>query len=808
MKTIFFLVLIILHSAISFSQTVKTYSGNYEAANVIGTTNYQYYENEKYERVYHGYFNFSGTDNHEILNFFFTEGLKTQYNLKGNFKNNKKDGLWNYTIARPKAKFSFLGIEEVSNPSTERITGNYKNGNKVGEWKHTKTDNNTQVALSNSIVHFAESPITYMLVGDFDFKRKEIKIKGGFDEEGYMNGDWNIQYTLSSIQYKDERKYKNGVLYWRLHRNMSTGEIINQFDNTNSVLEFFLEYNQEENTSMIDDVPYTLKEIMDSDDNDENSTSDNGDNNLKAALDFWSDSNSDDYLTEFTIGSNLPEKARFRFIVTDYDKQIKMTEERRLKEEIERARIAEEKRKKEEEEKRKKEEEQREIERQKEIAKKKLELEQFLAVRGTKIYDLKDINPNAFNAVNIEISKIIESEINNSKLSNADLHGNVIFNVTIDSAFKSDFKGLEMEDEKILKKITAKLSSIKIPVQYKLGYLINVHYDALVYLYKGEAKFKKVDSYENNIEFLKPQPEIIVQNCITEQYTKAVSGKYKIEYEIMKVGSKLTYKIIDGDHEIKSEETEKLNQVIEEKKELEYQKPIMSNEFNSSDYGKLQNAVKSEFDAWLKKTEFESSSDYQNRIKTQLESKYTSILNQNIEKSKDRMLNPKCARLGNYDAENEMYQLLIGKSDTIKIKVSKQLAQTFYTTFKNKEEGVQTEIYIYPSKLGMVNNKWKVIDAIIVLNNYWYGIGSGHLQAQKVYKQNDSFYYNREFSNFETMREESKPYKMIDFNSIQNRSSLSSEVFYLEIKLDGLMPQQTLKFNYNDLEVSLPKFTE
>jgi hypothetical protein len=265
----------------------------------------------------------------------------------------------------------------------------------------------------------------------------------------------------------------------------------------------------------------------------------------------------------------------------------------------------------------------------------------------------------------------------------------------------------------------------------------------------------------------------------------------------------------EDDLEAKNTENEKIEQAKKEKeRELIREKQRIQQEFDYSDLGKLQNEVKKKFETWLLKSKFETNNDFEARIKAQTETEYANILNQSIDNAKKQNLDKfSLARLGEYNAENQEFPLMWGRYDTIYIKASKIIAEYFYSTFKKKEQYGKSEIYIYPTELKMVKNNWKIANAIIVLNNYWYGSTSGKLEAQRVYKKNGNFYYDREFVNFEKHLKEFKPYQMVDFDTIKNSNSLPREVFYIEMQRDTMLSgEQPLNFTYNDLQIIIPKF--
>ncbi|MBK9635083.1 MAG: hypothetical protein IPO64_11385 [Bacteroidetes bacterium] len=257
------------------------------------------------------------------------------------------------------------------------------------------------------------------------------------------------------------------------------------------------------------------------------------------------------------------------------------------------------------------------------------------------------------------------------------------------------------------------------------------------------------------------------------------------------------------------EEYERLKQIKTQKEyEIERENYRIQSEYEYSDYGNLQISVKEEFQAWLLKSEFETTTEFETRIKTQTDSKYCAILKQKLDDALKRRLERfSFATIGEYNAETESYSLIYNKTDTISIKVSKNIAKEFYSAFKYKEGNRQSEIYIYPTKLAMANNYWEIVNGIIVFNNFWYGGGTteGNLGAVKVYKKNERFFYERKDNKYNKLTHEYEPYQMTDFNSIQNFTQLPRSILF-RIKSQSTKTEQNLEFKYTDLQISLPKF--
>jgi hypothetical protein len=153
----------------SISQNIKNYKGNYEN----GTANYQYYENDNYERIYQGTFSYKGivTDNAKKLNFY----------ISGQYKFNKTDGKWTYTLADP-----------ILKGATEIVTGNYVLGKMEGEWTSTTTVNSTKKVIKKITANFKENRLSgetkleYPSSNYKDFT--SISIKGNLNDSGFFNG--------------------------------------------------------------------------------------------------------------------------------------------------------------------------------------------------------------------------------------------------------------------------------------------------------------------------------------------------------------------------------------------------------------------------------------------------------------------------------------------------------------------------------------------------------------------------------------------------------------------------------------------
>jgi len=196
-------------------QTIKNYSGKYE----YGKITYQYYENESFERIYHGSYVYSGERNIGFIG----DGYET---IKGSFTNNFQNGAWDYSF------------KSNSNETKITIKGSYKDGLMEGNWTKTITDLLKKTTSQKIIANFKDGK----LVGDFYFSQRSDIIKGKFNENSHYDGRWTVKYS----DYDNEPceiiyDFNDGLLTFVLNRNLASGEIIYKSSEIN-IDKFYKEY--------------------------------------------------------------------------------------------------------------------------------------------------------------------------------------------------------------------------------------------------------------------------------------------------------------------------------------------------------------------------------------------------------------------------------------------------------------------------------------------------------------------------------------------------------------------------------------
>ena len=187
MKKISLIIFLISTINIS-SQEIKTYTGKYEHGKAI----YEYYEDENYERIYHGEFTYDKLPEY---------ASNQKINIKGQFINNIKEGIWYYS----------------SNKNEYNITiqGNYKSNLRNGIWtfRKSKPDN-----IQNTyFLEFKNDTI----INKFNLKG----IKGQFDEVGNYIGKWYIENSGKEMIIE----FNNHALTKLIYREKSTGKIYSKY---------------------------------------------------------------------------------------------------------------------------------------------------------------------------------------------------------------------------------------------------------------------------------------------------------------------------------------------------------------------------------------------------------------------------------------------------------------------------------------------------------------------------------------------------------------------------------------------------
>jgi len=516
----------VLSISLSFGQT-SNYTGGFNSKNFQGNAIYKYYEKSD-ARTFDGTFSFTSTD-------------KT-VSITGSYSNDLKNGAWKFNLTNVSTTDLLMDYK-----ITATSTGSFLNGNLDGEWKLTRTKtisfskngfsqyfqsnlntlsymfsgetvdyNKTATITEKSTANFLENHFS----GKFSYSLNNNKsnVTGQFNEQGYFNDTWTINYYEGEILKSQIRTYMNGVLLTVKNKDNSTGDIETIYDNTEIVTGFFANLDTSGTYAIIDSKYYTF------------GTDKLSDYTLKLlddAINVWYNNNSivkSAYIFEIERGSNEMLFYPERTVIYNYEKSEQIKKELKL---------AEEKKKQEELERIKKDKE-------------KAELLAFLAKRKTTNYNLYESNLSDYNSLKNKIENYLISEIKSSDIKNLTISGEIkYFSDTL--GIKSvDFSNLKSNNDEFLINVKTDLEKYEINSVIEKSYKLNTYaaYTLDFVCLKGKSDFKIKTKQDNNyLTYITEKPEELIDSEIQKKYLSQTEGKYQISYTILQNNSKTTSEI-------------------------------------------------------------------------------------------------------------------------------------------------------------------------------------------------------------------------------------------------------------------------
>ena len=234
-------VLLLMISAVSYGQTLKTFNGSFpNGKSQPGTASYKYYEDpQTREYIKQGAFKYSIIGKDDL------KGLKQT--ISGNYEKGLKQGTWTYKLIM---NDYFLGYYHATGTIT--LISNYKNGLADGNWTYY-TKNKTRKysnytgwgeyrpeEVVNASMNFVEGKV----VGNVDINAVGVfTAKGSYDEDSYSVGKWKLNLLDKNQTY--EIIYKNKFMTDFIGRNGS-GQILDGSTSLNP------ELNAERNQKYLD----------------------------------------------------------------------------------------------------------------------------------------------------------------------------------------------------------------------------------------------------------------------------------------------------------------------------------------------------------------------------------------------------------------------------------------------------------------------------------------------------------------------------------------------------------------------------
>ena len=299
------ILIILINLAIQLQgQTIKTYNGTFESRQAKGRAIYQYTENESYERLYNG-------------NFKFVEDKNTMI-ITGAFKQNLKDGNWKFTLT------NFPSFGSTNNAT---IIGGFKLGQMNGNWtySHSRIEQFMNISnnmKTNSRATFSNGTLVglYEYTSSSSYKKTSISIKGRFNESGFFDSTWIIKKIIDGVESENIRKYKNGILFFNLYRNIATGEILFKDELTINLDDFFKIYDPQKNYVKFDNQNYSLEIVK----NCRNNDSEDLNNELYESISEWKNNHKEFFGTIITDPINYQFEIQQGSINTDFYPERKL----------------------------------------------------------------------------------------------------------------------------------------------------------------------------------------------------------------------------------------------------------------------------------------------------------------------------------------------------------------------------------------------------------------------------------------------------------------------------------------------------
>lgn len=221
----------------TFAQTIQTYNGVFEK----GKATYQYYENDKADRIYQGSFKYIGD----------------VYTFLGQFKENKRNGKWKITAVNK----NFV-VDKQKTQANTTINLLYRNGlldsictfSQSMKYYNPKTKKlGTKAEKIVSTASFKASKFAGKISYERIFLTKK-SISGQFNDAGYIDGTW----TIKTAKEVEEIKYKNGLEYARVLKDITTGDKKVFYDSSAFIDQFWKAYDYKNQLAIVNGKMYFL----------------------------------------------------------------------------------------------------------------------------------------------------------------------------------------------------------------------------------------------------------------------------------------------------------------------------------------------------------------------------------------------------------------------------------------------------------------------------------------------------------------------------------------------------------------------
>lgn len=194
----------------SFGQNIHQFKiDNYNLNDSIkGVLNYEYYLKNK-DTVFSGKFNFQSTKE--------TENSNYQYEtlgFLGDYQNNSRTGNWQFVQKKlntsNQTQISNYDVLVSTNGIEHQVNANFNSGTAEGNWSVINL-NFANSTPKDTIFQTYASFKGDNMVGNLKALSNDFTIRGNFNNEGLLDGDWIIVHNYSDQKIEEIKRFENGI---------------------------------------------------------------------------------------------------------------------------------------------------------------------------------------------------------------------------------------------------------------------------------------------------------------------------------------------------------------------------------------------------------------------------------------------------------------------------------------------------------------------------------------------------------------------------------------------------------------------
>lgn len=225
--SLFPILLFLFQFNVGKSQDLLKFSGPFLLDEEEGNAEFSFFMEDSVRKI-SGPFNY----NSEYFN---DEGIFVQRTISGEYSEGRKAGAWtylnNYFDIKVKSVGKNFQVQSDVSGRTSALKANYQAGLASNKWIYEE-----QVIENGSLSHRDKLVEVIFnrgkMAGPFSYQSDDpnfpMKITGAFSDDGYFDGEWNLDYFVDSVRYLEKRIYKGGFLTNLQVENINEGILIHE----------------------------------------------------------------------------------------------------------------------------------------------------------------------------------------------------------------------------------------------------------------------------------------------------------------------------------------------------------------------------------------------------------------------------------------------------------------------------------------------------------------------------------------------------------------------------------------------------